>query len=139
MTTTKNGVAEALTPMLSAFHSIGDASLQGVWQFYSDGSLDKVVLDFGAVSLIIVADENDDSIDFTVTNRCDVRGAGTVDGRHREPWSGLIGKPFGWGWIIVNQQGYCDGLLLSFAGIVPQLLLNVIASSIKVSAISTSA
>ncbi len=135
MTTVKTRAAEALTPMLSAFHSIDDRPLKAVWKIYTDGSLDKLVLDFGTVSLIVVADGNDDSIEITAADTPDVCNTDGVDGSDLEPWNSFIGRPFGWGWITINQQGYCDGLLLSFGGIVPQLVLNVIASSIKVSAI----
>ncbi len=38
--------------------------------------------------------------------------------------------------LIMNQQGYIDGLLIGFDGIEPQVLLNVVASSIKVSQIT---
>jgi hypothetical protein len=31
----------------------------------------------------------------------------------------------------VNQQGYLDGVLLSFGGVIPQLLITVVASSLK--------
>ncbi len=139
MTTVKTRAAEALAPMLSAFHSISDQSLQAVWHVYTDGSLDKLVLDFSRVSLTVVGDEDDDSIDIAATETADLRNAGGVDGSHLEPWNRLIGKPFGWGWVTVNQQGYCDGLLLSFGGIVPQIALNVIASSIKISTITAAA
>jgi Family of unknown function (DUF6334) len=40
------------------------------------------------------------------------------------------------GYAVVNQQGYCDGLLLSFGDIRPKVLLQVMASSIEVKAIS---
>jgi hypothetical protein len=136
-TTAKTRAAEALFPILSAFHLIDRQSLKAVWQLYTFGSLEKVVLDFDTVSLIVVADGNDDSIDITATDTTEVRNPDCVDGSHLEPWNNFIGRPFGWGWITINQQGYCDGLLLSFGGIVPQLVLNVIASSIKVSAILT--
>jgi hypothetical protein len=138
VTTAKTRAAEALYPMLSAFHSIDDRPLKGVWKIYTDGSLDKLVLEFDTVSLIVVADGNDDSIDITATGTPDLRNTDGVDGSHLEPWKNFIGRPFGWGWITINQQGYCDGLLLSFGGIVPQLFLNVIASSIKVSTIKGS-
>jgi len=44
-------------------------------------------------------------------------------------------KSFGWGWLTINQQGYIDGDMLSFAGITPRLLITVVASSLKVSGI----
>lgn len=49
-----------------------------------------------------------------------------------EPWQKLIGKECGWTWVTINQQGYRDGVLLSFSGIVPSVMLHVIASSIEV-------
>jgi hypothetical protein len=51
--------------------------------------------------------------------------------RRWKPWRGFIGEPFGWGWITINQQDALDGILISFAGITPQLMLNVMASSIE--------
>ena len=138
MTTVKTA-AVALAPMLSAFHSIGDQALQAVWRVDTDGTLDRLVFDFGRVSLVVVAKENDDSIDISAADTSGLSSAGSVDGGHTEPWNHLVGKSFGWGWVTVNQQGYCDGLLLSFGGIVPQIFLNVIASSIKIRAITASA
>jgi len=136
MTTTKTRTAEELARMLSGFHSMESRALHAVWKVYTEASLDRLILDFGLVSLIIVADENDDSIDITVAETVDMSSTGGVDGSNLEPWKSLIGESFGWGWVTVNQQGYCDGLLLSFGGIVPQLLINVIASSIKVGTIT---
>jgi len=136
MTTGRDEVAEVLAPVLSAFHSIGEEPLQAVWWFCRDGSTSELVLDFGAVSLVVIADENDDSIGIAGAETVTLCNAGRTCGSHLEPWSRLIGKPFGWGWVTVNQQGYCDGLLLSFGGIVPQVSLNVVASSIKVATVA---
>jgi len=52
------------------------------------------------------------------------------------PWKKFLGKELGWTWVAVNQQGYCDSVMLSFDGIVPTILLNVVASSIKVCTIA---
>jgi len=46
-------------------------------------------------------------------------------------WKKLLGKECGWTWMAFNQQGYCDSAMLSFDGIVPTVLLHVIASSIE--------
>ena len=132
MGTTKIDVANALFAILSPFHLIGDGALRGVKHIYTEGCLDKIVLEFDTTSLLVKADENDDSVDFKVTETGDFGGADMVDASHLEPWNNFIGKPFGWGWVTVNQQGYCDGLLLSFEDITPRLMLNVIASSIEV-------
>jgi hypothetical protein len=130
--------AEALAPMLDAFHLIHDKPLRAVRQVWTEGSLERLVLDFGPVSLVVTADENDDSIDIAAPVAAELRDGG-VDASRLEPWKDFIGKLFSWGWVAVNQQGYCDGLLLSFGGIVPQLCLNVIASSIKVGTITGTA
>jgi len=138
MISVKHRTAEALAPTLSIFHSVGDRPLRAVWQIYTEGSLDRLVLDFGDISLTALVDEDDDSIDITVAATADPQSIGGMDASSAEPWNKVIGKAFGWGWVMVNQQGYCDGLLLSFDGIFPQIVLNVIASSIKVGTVSSS-
>jgi hypothetical protein len=105
MTAFKTKVAEAMSPMLDVFHSIGEAPLHLVAYFYVQGCLERIVFSFGPTSLVVLADEDD-------------------------------ARPFGWGYAVVNQQAYCDGLLLSFGDIRPKVLLQVIASSIDVKAIS---
>lgn len=52
------------------------------------------------------------------------------------PWKKLLGKECGWTWVATNQQGYCDSVMLSFDGIVPTVLIHVIASSIEVFSIA---
>ncbi len=136
MTMVKNRTAEAIAPMLSAFHIIGDRPLRAVWQGFTEGSLDRMVLIFNQVSLIVIANEDDDSIDFTTADTTEGSDLGDINASLSEPWRTFIGKPFGWGWVTVNQQGYCDGLLLSFGGIIPQIVLNVRASSIYIDSIS---
>ena len=135
MSAIKSKTAEALAPTLACFHSVNDRLLQAVQYFYTDASLDRLVLDFGAIWLVIEADENDDSVDLMIV-QSGVLDAKSVSGNHLDVWKDCIGKPFGWGWITINQQGYCDGLLLSFGGIVPQVVVSVVASSIKVAMIS---
>ncbi|MGB9468286.1 MAG: DUF6334 family protein, partial [Candidatus Acidiferrum sp.] len=61
-----------------------------------------------------------------------------MDASESEPWGSFIGKPFGWGWIIINQQGYCDGILLRVSGITQVMFLNVVASSIDESKVRCS-
>ena len=127
MITVNNKATEAL----SSFRAIDGLELQHVRQFETDGSVDRLILDFQSTSLLITADEDDDSITCNIAKGTAVDQGRGIDVRDREPWKSFIGRSFGWGWVTVNQQGYCDGLLLSFDGIVPQLVLNVIASSIK--------
>ena len=135
MTAVNIRAAEALYPVLSVFHSIASLPLQNVWQVHSEGSVDRLILDFNSTSLVISANEDDDSIECSAVNAPFVDEGCRLDVSDREPWKNFIGSSFGWGWVTVNQQGYCDGLLLSFEGIAPQVVLNVIASSLKVGAI----
>lgn len=90
-----------------------------------------MILDFGPVSLIVNGIPDDDSIDFNIAKTADLRVTSRKDASESAFWKDSIGQPFGWGWITVNQQGYCDGLLMSFGGIEPLILMNVIASSIQ--------
>jgi hypothetical protein len=137
MTDTKTKTAEALAPILSEFQSLSGQSLQAVWYLYDEGSLGELVLAFDQVQLRVVADENGDSIDIMVAkNFSTPPELGTPDGSRLDPWKDLMGKPFGWGWVTINQQGYCDGLLLSFGGIIPIVILTVAASSIKIGTIT---
>jgi hypothetical protein len=136
MTTTKIRAAEALYPLLSPFHAIGGSILCSIREVSADGCLQQIIFDFETTSLIVTADKNDDSVEVEIAKVVDTKtNLEGMDPNHAEIWKTFIGKSFGWGWVTVNQQGYCDGLLLSFGGIVPQLLLSVVASSIKVSKI----
>jgi hypothetical protein len=132
----KTRAAEALSPMLSAFHCFTEQRLDSVWETYNQGSLERLTLVFSPAALAIRANADDDSIDFFVSQSFNPDSAANVEASQTEVWKDFIGKPFGWGWVTINQQGYCDGLLLSFEGIRPAVLLNVLASSIKIGLIS---
>lgn len=86
-------------------------------------------------SLMVEAQPDDDSIMIHVINNNDRDTTGWIDTSHSEVWRDFIGEPFGWGWITINQQDFLDGVLLSFDGITPQVMLNVMASSIEESVI----
>jgi hypothetical protein len=135
-TKTALAVGEALLPKFSSLEKIAGKTLQAVWQVESLGCLEQVILDFGPVSLSVLAISDDDSVDFRCTTTTDLDMTGLVDASDDRYWSTFIGVPFGWGWITVNQQGYCDGMLLSFDGIAPQVVMNVRASSITLGRIS---
>lgn len=132
MSDVKTEAAEALYPLLSHFHKIENQALKAVWKFVDAGLIERIVLDFGKVSLLVDADSEYDTINFVVKDCARVRRTGYINATRLDPWKSFIGKPFVWGWVIINQQGYCDGLLLSFDSIAPNLILNVIGSEIKV-------
>jgi Family of unknown function (DUF6334) len=128
--------AQVLDAWLSNFCKIEDQALHAVWLYYEEGLLDRIVLDFVTVSLSMTAESDDDTISFAVSDMKDTPKTDFVNVSGIEPWCKFSGKPFGWGWITINQQDYTDGILLSFDGISPNLLFNVAASSIKVGVIS---
>jgi RHS repeat-associated protein len=132
MSDVKTEAAEALYPLLSHFHKIENQALKAVWKFVDAGLIERIVLDFGKVSLLVDADSEYDTINFVVKDCTRVRRTEYINATRLDPWKSFIDKPFVWGWVIINQQGYCDGLLLSFDSIAPNLILNVIGSEIKV-------
>jgi len=116
----------------STFLAFNGLYIESIWNEEVEGCLDKVILKFEKESLVIKAVPDDDSVQlFKVSNS----EAGQLL-QFAEPavgvWSKFIGQKFGWGWITVNQQNYLDGVLLSFNEIVPNVLLNVMASSLYV-------
>jgi hypothetical protein len=52
--------------------------------------------------------------------------------RSAKPWKGFVGKWCGGTWLTVDQEGYWDGAMIGFDGIEPNILLQTIASSLKV-------
>ncbi len=123
----------ALRPLLEAFHVVAGQLLTSVSEFYEDRCLSGIVFTFERDTLTVAANAEDDSVELSLTNSSGRLPAHDVS--DREPWVTFMREPFGWGWLTLNQQGYCDGVLLSFRGIMPQLVLTVEASSFSVGAI----
>jgi len=124
-----------LDHLLSEFQGIDRQVLRAVWRVYTEASLGKIALGFEKDTLVVEAVSFDDTITIHLISNNDRNIDGWIDASHSKPWSSFIGKTFGWGWITINQQGYLDGVLLSFDGIIPQVMLIVMASSIKESVI----
>jgi hypothetical protein len=137
MTGIKTRTAEALFPLLSAFHEVNGLPLRAVRQGLAEDSLVSIVLDFESKALIIRADGEDDTIEFWVVDSSGPERSQGDDASQSLPWKDFVEQEFGWGWVTVNQQGYLDGLILSFGGIMPQLVVTVVASSLKLSRVTT--
>lgn len=135
MTTIKRQTAEALFPLLSAFHDVNGLTLKAVSSGSSEESPASIILDFGPKCLVVRADGEDDTVEFWSIDSPLSAGIPKNDASDIFPWKESIGREFGWGWVTVNQQGYLDGIVLSFGGITPQLLITVVASSLKVAEI----
>ena len=110
--------------------------LRGVYERVVDGCRIELVLQWDGGYLVFRAETDTDSLEADyhegdLTSSRKYRPLGSVS-----PWAEYIGKECGWTWIAFNQQGYCDSALISFDGIVPCVLLNVMASSIDVFPVS---
>jgi hypothetical protein len=125
----RKATAKALDPWLANFRRIDSQVLRTVRRVHEEGCLVRIILDFGQIYLFIEARTEDDTVEMRTDENAIAAKTG-VDASESELWSDFIGQPFGWGWATVNQQGYCDGVLLSFSGITPRILLSVAASSI---------
>ena len=128
----KIAAGTALRPVLDAFHAVDGQLLTSVSETCEDGCVTSIAFTFERNTLTVAANADDDSVELSVTARlADLQN----DVSDRQPCATFIKEPFGWGWLTLNQQGYCDGVLLSFRGIIPQLVLTVEASSFSVGTI----
>lgn len=94
------------------------------------GEGEEMLLAFGADALIFRCNEDSDAISVTFEPIPDLEDA---DDLTTDPaWSRFIGKELFTGWLMQNQQGYADGALLSFDGVVPEVGLNVVAAAFEV-------
>lgn len=127
--------AETLYRPLDNFHRVEGQQLRQALLFHTESSLSRIILGFKTSSLVIQARAGDDTIDLQAEASIQIDLTGGLDASNNSPWNALIGMEFGWGWLTINQQGYCDGVLLSFQGIRPQVFICVEGSSLKVRAI----
>ncbi|WP_047488080.1 DUF6334 family protein [Terriglobus sp. TAA 43] len=94
------------------------------------GEGEEILLAFGADALIFRCNEDSDAIAVTFETIPKLEDA---DDLTTDPaWSCFIGKELSTGWLMQNQQGYGDGALLSFDGVVPEVGLNVVAAAFEV-------
>ncbi len=124
----KQRIGDVLRPVLTPFHEVDGCVLKNVWQTLVEDDLDSIQLEFDPGYLNIDVDIADDTLKLSITRE---HRAGSECVSQFSPWNRQIGKPFGWGWIGINQQGYLDGVALSFGSVVPELSLTVIASSLR--------
>ena len=115
-----------------ALSSAEPESLQAVYEKVTDESRETLVLQFTTKSLLFCANPDDDTISVCCGDSAVLNTPAWTRVDAKKPWKSLIGSVFGWGWITINQQGYCDGVLLSFNGVLPTIMLCVIASAITI-------
>lgn len=127
--------AVALDAVLQRFEDLECRRLSGVWLRYEHESVAEVVLDFGDLFLAAVAEEDYDTLKIEI--RSGQALTAFTDASGIAPWNLYLGQGFSWGWLTMDQKGYVDGVLLGFGDdIYPKIVLNVIASEIKVGTIT---
>ena len=94
------------------------------------GEGEDLILAFGAEALIFRCNEDSDAITVSFEAIPELEDADDLTAS--SAWSRFIGKEFSTGWLTLNQQGYTDGALLSFDGVVPEVGLNVVAAAFEV-------
>src|SRR5580704_11661356 len=92
-------VAKALYQTLSGFHPFNQEPLRAVRYAYNEKSLERVTLAFDRGSLVVTANPEDDSVEFTVAAITEDDSHSATDASHLDHWRSFIGEPFGWGWI----------------------------------------
>jgi hypothetical protein len=105
--------------------------LHDVFEKIVDGRRDEIVLDFGDSFLRFGVETEFDTIEGRFHGEAfakrGYRSVGSTD-----PWAPFLNESCGWTWLAVNQQGYWDTVLISFDAVIPNVLLNAMASSLYV-------
>jgi len=119
-----------------AFQRGGDLVAVREHRFEGDPKLvTRVDLAFEKCAVAVVANGDDDTISLELELPDQDVDATVHDVTNDTPWSDKIGKPLLWGWAMINQQGYEDGIQLEFAETVEDqsrtIQLMVIGSSIE--------
>jgi hypothetical protein len=119
---------------LDAFHALScdtDEVLRAVYEREVEQCREGLVLVFTTKALVFRANADDDTLSVECRRISTARVSKLLRKSTDLIWDRFVGKAFGWGWVTVNQQGYCDGALVSFNGIRPNVSLGVMASSIE--------
>jgi hypothetical protein len=120
---------------LDSFYALASAEperLVAVYQKITDKCREELALEFTTKTLFFTANPDDDTISVRSEDASSVNTSAWTRLEAKKPWKSLLGAEFGWGWVTINQQGYCDGVLVSFDGLLPTIMLCVTGSSITV-------
>jgi hypothetical protein len=126
-------------PSLDAFDELSseeDLTLEDVFERVEDGCREAVALKFSNAVLTIKVDPDSDTMEVRCQRAELFDTAGMTSVRGSPAWVSLVGQVFGWGWVTINQQGYQDGVVLSFDGLEPNVMLTAAGSSIRIYSIS---
>jgi hypothetical protein len=129
MNDTLKAAGKALSPILQPFHQAQGKQLTAVLRRDTDEG-EEMILAFGMDGLFFACDEDLDKLTLRFEELSDIEDV--EDLTTDAAWNRFLGKEFFWGWLTINQQGYNDGALLSFDGVVPEIGLNVVASEFEV-------
>ncbi len=126
-------VANSLEKRSAALLPSRDAPfrLQTAYEGWRHGCREALILQWDEGHLWFRANPDDDTLEVKF-HEANFAPTAEFQASSSPLWANYIGREFGWSWSAINQQGYRDSVLLSFDGIIPNLLLYVIGSSIQV-------
>jgi hypothetical protein len=107
--------------------------LRRVLQAVCEGCLSDVLFDFGDGFLWVHVNEDDDTLTARFLDPAACADAVFENGTEWSDFGELreyVGKSCGLTWQAVNSQGYCDSILIAFDGVIPDVMLHALASSI---------
>jgi hypothetical protein len=116
-----------------------EENLQHVYEHEAYHIRDTVILVLSTKLLVFKANADDDTVSVICDSARRFKGGAGFQESRSPVWKKLVGKQLVWGWVTIDQQGYCDGILLSFDEISPQVHLDVAGSSIRINSIVTEA
>jgi len=113
------------------FSAAEEQVLHAVYQRIEDNCRDVLALQCSTNTMLVMANSDDDTIAVycRLTSELGTEGLQCVSST--SPWAELLGRELDCGWVSTNQQGYCDGVVLSFGSLTPTLMLYVIGSTIR--------
>ena len=117
-----------------AIHGLPVSSILGTGaQILTDGStsFEEIAFIAGDKALVVSVNQDTDEIILRVEHAPSFLTDNAAGWENCELLREYIGRELGWAWTAINCKGYADTLILSFAGIEPEVLLCGVASTIE--------
>lgn len=127
MVSLKLKAADVLSPLLSTLREFHGSPLLDVREHTQHGNVTSLHLVFANHSLVVTVVEDDDTLEVT-SSATGPNSSSTSS----QAWKNALTKELAWSWVMFDQHGYLDGVLLSFGKLVPEFIITAVASSIQV-------
>jgi hypothetical protein len=110
----------------------GTNNIINVFEFIEDECLCAIKVCLSDKILIFSANPDDDTLKVDYSNEMSFETDGWRCISTDIPWINILGHHIDMLWITINNQGYCDGAIIGIDGLLPSIIMNVIASNICV-------